>query len=207
LARALALSLGLELPEPMPRAMEDTPTPEVETAPSLSLRELPGEPTIASRKIAVIVAEGMVGEPIAQAIEALSAAGAMVRVLSSRLGAVRSADGNAFEIDATLENTPAVLFDALILPDGADAVEALSKDGRTLEFLKDQYRHCKTVLILGASSKLLQKAGIFEVLPTGLPDPGLIVAPASEPLDALEKFKTGVARHRHPERDTDPPLV
>ena len=82
-------------------------------------------------------------------MEALEAAGAVIRLLGSRLGTVTAVGGERFEVDATLENSPSVLFDALVLPDGAEAVEALAKDGHTLEFLKDQYRHCKTILALG----------------------------------------------------------
>ena len=48
-----------------------------------------------------------------------------------------------------------VLYDALVLPEGAEAVDALRADGHTLEFIKDQYRHCKPILALGASEQLL----------------------------------------------------
>ena len=140
-------------------------------------------------------------------VEALTDAGAVTRLVSTRLGFVTDAEGARFEIDATLENTPAVLFDALVLPDGADAVEALSKDGHTLEFLKDQYRHCKSIWVIGASSKLLQKAGIFEVLPSGEQDPGLLVTPAAEADGAIESFIGAIGKHRHPQRDSDPPLI
>jgi catalase len=72
--------------------------------------------------------------------------------------------------------------------------------------LKDQYRHCKTILVLGASSSLMVKAGISPQLPTGAEDPGLILAASSEALDP-QIFITAVAQHRHPARDSDPPLV
>ena len=207
LATALAQSLGIELPEAMPRAIENVPTLELDSAPSLSLMALPGEAGIATRKVAIIVAEGMAGAPVTQAMDALTQAGAVTRLLSTRLGFVADSEGKHFEVDATLENTPAVLFDALVLPDGRDAVEALSKDGRTLEFLKDQYRHCKSILVLGASAKLLQKAGIFEVLPSGEPDPGLIVSSVAEADSAVGKFIDAIGQHRHPQRDSDPPLI
>jgi catalase len=64
------------------------------------------------------------------------------------------------DADASLENEPGFLFDALVLPDGEDAVTALAGDGHTMEFIKDQYRHCKTILALGASARLLEEAGI-----------------------------------------------
>jgi catalase len=207
LASDLATSLGLELPPPMPRALEDLTTPEIESAPSLSLTALPGAQGIATRKVAILVSDGMTGAPIAGAVEALAKAGAVTRLLSTRLGFVTDSDGTRFAVDATLENTPSVLFDALVLPGGADAVEALLKDGRTLEFLKDQYRHCKSIWVLGESSTLLEKAGISEVLPTGDPDPGLVVTRSGEPGKAIKKFIGAIGKHRHPQRDRDPPLI
>ena len=36
----------------------------------------------------------------------------------------------------------------------------LRADGRTLEFIKDQYRHCKPILAVGASDQLLTACGI-----------------------------------------------
>ena len=207
LAAPLAKALGMALPDPLPRAISSVPEAEIASAPSLSLMALPGDGGISTRRVAVLIADGVVGEPIARLLQALTEEGAVVRLLSSRLGTIAASDGGQFEIDATLENTPAVLFDALVLPDGMDGVDLLSKDGHTLEFLKDQYRHCKPILVLGASSQLLKKAGIFEVLPSGNPDTGLLVLKPAEFDTAAERFIDAIAAHRHPARDTDPPLI
>jgi catalase len=206
LASAVADGLGIEMPEPMPRAIKRAPKPEVTVSQALSLLALPGDGGIATRKIAILVADGVAGDSITATMDALDEAGAVVRLLGSRLGTVTSEGGETFEVDATLENSPSVLFDALVLPDGTEAVENLARDGHTLEFLKDQYRHCKTILALGASSKLVEKAGISSELATGAEDPGLIMAASSEALDP-QIFIAAVAQHRHPARDSDPPLV
>jgi catalase len=118
-----------------------------------------------------------------------------------RLGSVETDGGEALEVDATLENTPAVLFDAAILPDGETAASALGADGQTVEFMQNMFRHGKTILAIGAGRDLLSAAGI----PTEESDPGLLVADAGE-VDE-EAFIKAVARHRHPERDRDPPAV
>ena len=206
LALSVAEGLGIALPEPMPRTIKRTPKPEVTVSKALSLLALPGDGGVATRKIAIFVANGVEGESITAIMDALTGAGATVRLLGSRLGTVTSEEGETFEVDATLENSPSVLFDALVLPDGAEAVENLARNGHTLEFLKDQYRHCKAILALGASSSLLDKAGISPQLPTGAEDPGLMLAASSEALDP-QIFITMVAQHRHPARDSDPPLV
>jgi catalase len=206
LAKAVADGLGIELPAAMPRAIKDVPKPEVKKSKALSLLALPGDGGIATRKIAMLVTDGVEGEALPDLKAALQEAGAVVRLLGIRLGTVTSADGRRLEVDATLENSPAVLFDAVVLPHGANAVEALAKDGHALEFIKDQYRHCKTILAMGAASRLLENAGVTPQLPTGGKDPGVLIGAAGKAPDA-QAFIAAIARHRHAERDRDPPLL
>ncbi len=205
LAKAVADGLGIDLPSPMPRAIKAVPKAEIKLSKALSLTALPGNGGIATRKIAILVADGMCADSVTELLNQLRAAGAVPLLLGSRLGSITSAEGRKFEVDATLENSPAVLFDAVALPDGTKAIEALLKDGHTLEFLKDQYRHGKTILALGTSSTLLTGAGIATTLPSGAKDPG-ILSLGTDGFNA-KAFIAAVARHRHPVRDMDPPLV
>jgi catalase len=76
-----------------------------------------------------------------------------------------------------------------------------------MEFVRDQYRHCKPILALGASEAMLEAAGIFATLPNGSPDPGILLFAAASIDDAVDAFKGAVVRHRHWERDADPPTV
>jgi catalase len=190
----------------MPRAIKRTPKPEVSLSKALSLLARPGDGGIATRKVAILIANGIEAEPLTAMIGALTDAGAVPKLIASRLGSVVSEEGESFEVDATLENSPSVLFDGLILPDGVEAIEQLSQDGRSLEFLKDQYRHCKTILALGASTQLLEKVGIDYRLLGGGEDPGLIAVDSTEALDP-RIFIAALAKHRHPARDTDPPAI
>jgi catalase len=96
-----------------------------------------------------------------------------------------------------------------VLPDGEEGVAALAQDGHTMEFIKDQFRHCKTILAFGASRQLLAKAG----LPVSMDKShaqggsGLVFADAGEAAAAAAEFIAGVARHRHFGREMDPPLI
>ncbi len=204
LAQAVAEGLGMRtLPEPMPKVLQKKIRPEVTASPALSLSARPGQDGIRTRRVAIVVADGVRGEALTSLAEQLAAGGAVPRFLGSRLGRVTTAEGGEIEIDATLENTPSVLYDALVLPDGEDATAALTVDGRTLEFLKDQYRHCKPILVLGSSSQLLPPAGINADADA---DPGLIVAPEFD-ADTASVFTAALAAHRHFLRETDPPRV
>jgi catalase len=113
------------------------------------------------------------------------------------------------DADASLENEPGFLFDAMVLPDGKEAVAALAQDGHTLEFIKDQFRHCKTILALGASQMLLVKAGLPVSMDKSMTQggTGLIIAEAANLDSAIGMFIAAVAKHRHFGREMDPPIL
>ena len=207
LAQAVAHGLGIELPEAMPRAIERTPAAEVRLSPALSLMALPGDGGITTRKVAIVIADGLVGESITSLIGELTRAGAVPSLLGSRLGTVTSVEGKDFEADATLENSPAVLFDAVVFPDGEAAVQKLAKDGHSMEFIKDQYRHGKTILALGASSTLLDKAGIPKKSPSGRPDPGILTGSSTPEGSNAKALIIAIGKHRHSGRESDPPRI
>jgi len=91
---------------------------------------------------------------------------------------------------------PSVLFDAAVVPDGEDAARELRSLGQALEFLKDQYRHCKPILLMGAGEAVAAEAGI----PLDDAEDWAIVR-------ELPAFVEAVARHRNWDRATDPPAV
>ena len=198
LASAVAEGLGLDLPDPMPKAIESEVAAEIDKSSALSLLAVPGKGGVATRKVAIMIAEGMDASEIGTLQKELTAAGAVIRLLGVRLGSVQSRQGTRVEADATLENAPAVLFDGLIIPAGASG---LSKVGQAVEFLKDQYRHCKTILVIGDATALLDKAGISRVDADG----GLLLAESSHA--STKEFMAALAKHRHVERDQDPPLI
>ncbi len=207
LARQVAEGLGLDpLPAAMPRALARPARAEVTTSPTLSLMARPGDGSPRGRKVAILVAPGVVGASVAAVQQALLAQGAVGRLVAPRIGPLASDEGEMLDADASLENEPGFLFDALVLPDGEAAVAALAKDGHTMEFIKDQYRHGKTLLVLGASRALIAKAGVPAELPDGQPDPGLMFADGSAG-DVLDAFVKAVGGPRHTARETDPPRV
>ena len=205
LAAGVANGLGMAVPAAMPRAMPNRPVPELTKSQALSLTALPGECGIRTRQVAVLVANGVHHASLAALQTALTAQGAVVHFVGLRVGNFTTADGvGVIEANKSLENSPSVLFDAVVLPDGADAVQALAKDGHTVEFLKDAFRHCKTIWALGVSDVLLDQAGVLEL--TGK-DPGLMWCEPAMVETTIPAFIAAVAAHRHPQRDSDPPKV
>jgi catalase len=207
LADTLAAQLGMERPKAMPKALRRAPQPEVERSPALSLFARPGDGGIRGRRIAIMVADGVDGAAARALHEGLTKQGAVARYIGPRLGAVPTEGGDSLEVEVTLETMPAVLFDAVAVPGGKNAIKVLGNVGHALEFLKEQYRHAKTILALGAGADLVENAGVPATLPTGAPDPGILVGRQSGAGDLVAKFVAAIAKHRHHERELDPPAL
>ncbi|MDB5926640.1 MAG: Catalase [Betaproteobacteria bacterium] len=207
LARGVADGLGMALPEPLPKVLERAPRGEVESSAALSLFARPGQLGIRTRRIAILVADGVNAEAVTTIHEALMEQGAVPRFVGIKMGQVRGANGDAIEVEVSMEAAPSVLWDAVVLPDGESAVDALSQSGHAIEFVKDQYRHCKPILVLGVAASLLDEAHVPSGLPSGEPDPGILQFPGDQSEAALQAFVEALTKHRHFERETDPPTV
>lgn len=208
LAEGVGYGLGMkELPPAQPKALMQTTVPEVASSPALSLFARPGDGSIAARRIAILVADGVDGAS-ARALQAgLVEKGAVPRFVGVRLGTVQSTDGNEIEVDVTFETMPAVLFDGLVAPGGHEDARNLGKVGQAVEFIREQYRHCKPILALGIGKDLIVSAGVKLILPSGELDPGVLTFQDEGIDDVLPQFIEAIAAHRHYERETDPPTV
>jgi catalase len=203
LAAAVAEGLGIRnLPAPLPRALEREVTPEVTKSPALSLTARPGDGTIRTRRVAILVADDANVGDLREISDGLMERGAVPRFVGTRLGRVEGRDGE-IEVDVPVDAAPSVLFDAVVVA-GGNAGAALAGDGRIVEFVKDQYRHCKPILVFGNDSLVLTKAGV----PLDVnADPGLVLAEPDDVGPAFEVFVTALAGHRAFDRETYPALV
>jgi catalase len=207
LAETLAAELGMEMPDPMPKALKRTPEPEIEVSPALSIFSQPGDGSIRTRRIAIMVADGVDGAA-AEALHAgLTKEGAVPRYIGPRLGSVQTEGGGSLEVEVTLETMPSVLFDALAIPGGKGAIKILGTVGHAAEFVKDQYRHAKPILALGAGADLVENAGVPAALLSGEPDPGMLIERQGKAKEIIPRFVEAIGRHRHYERQIDPPVV
>ena len=208
LAQKVAEGLGLaKLPEPMPAVLKRAPKPEVRASKALSLFARPGQEGIKTRRIALVVAHGIDGAAALRLHQALAEQGGVPRFVGVKLGRVQSDTSDPIEIEVSMEAAPAVLWDAVGIADGRRAVEELAKSGHAIEFLKDQYRHCKPILLMGKAESLLDRAQIPHALPSGKPDSGLLLFAADVFDAALAAFVAALSKHRQFERETDPPIV
>ncbi|MBT9596535.1 MAG: catalase [Vitreoscilla sp.] len=205
LAATVAAGLGIDVPAAMPKVQAQLAKPEVTSSAALSLTARPGDGGIRTRSVAILVADGVDGKSVAAVQGALLAAGAKVHLIAPRLGPVKPNGGETFDATGTLENSSPVLFDGLVLPDGAGSVKALGARFEVMDFISNQYRHGKTLLALGASKALIERAGISPTLASGDADPGILMEPAAKADHAAANFIVALGRHRHPEREANAP--
>jgi len=207
LGEALATGLGMQpAPEPLPKVLPEDITPEVTSSEALSLFALPGDGGVQGRRVGVMVADGVHGADLRSVAAALLEAGVMPRFIGTRLGKV-DAGTASIEVDATFETMPSVLFDAVVIAGTADVGRRLAADGKAVEFARDQYRHCKPMLVAGDVSALLTLAGVSETLISGTADPGIVLANEGEAASQVEAFLAALGMHRHFARETEPPVV
>jgi catalase len=169
-------------------------------APELSMAETVKD-TIKTRKIAVLVADGVAGEDVDAFKAALTAEGAIVEVIAPTLGLVSRTDGKTIEPDRALPTVMSVLYDAVVIPGGPLGSSALEGEGAAVHFVTEAFAHHKAIAAIGAGVDLLLAAN---VVPKGQATdealaalPGVIAVRHADLQAEAKKFIAAVAQHRH----------
>lgn len=200
LARKVAEPLGIGPPDPRSAAgqagfRQAGGKPGIESAPSLGME--PTGTAIHTRRVAVVMAPGVELGAYKVIQQALQDAGAQTRVVAAHLGFVASSSGQQVPIDHTFQSMPSVVFDAVLVPGGAAAAQALMKDGSAKHFVLEAYRHCKPLCLIGESVEILRSVGLA---PADGPSPAGVVIATNEPttrLQTAQDFIAAMGRHRH----------
>ncbi|MDB5829147.1 MAG: katE, partial [Variovorax sp.] len=166
-----------------------------------------GDGSVRTRKVAILVADGVDSASLKPIREAIEAAGAQCKVIGLRLGTVTSASKRQIDIDATFANMPSIMFDAVLVPAGKDSAEALSRNGEAVHFVLEAYKHCKAICTVGEGVGLLSMLGVGKGDGAASPA-GVVVAatPATNMGDltaaqqVARDFIAAIARHRHWDR-------
>ncbi|MDB5880135.1 MAG: katE, partial [Ramlibacter sp.] len=142
LARKVAEPLGIAVPDPKAAAgragFRDVRSKlPLETSPALSMDT--GSAGIATRRVAVLVANGVELGALRSVQQALQDAGATCRIVSDHLGSVATSSGQQLAVDHTFVNMPSVMFDAVLVPGGALSAQALARNGDAVHFVLEAY--------------------------------------------------------------------
>ena len=205
LARKVAEPLGIALPDAKAAAgragfRDVRGKLPIEAAPSLSMETHPAGngAAIATRKVAVLVANGVEMGALRVVQAALQDAGATSRIVAAHLGFVATSSGQQLAVDHTFANMPSVMFDAVLVPGGAASAQALAQSGDAVHFVLEAYKHCKSLCVIGEGVQLLRTLGIGAG--EGGPAVAGVVIGKNDPAgraQLAQEFLAAIARHRH----------
>jgi catalase len=142
-------------------------------SPALSQANTPHTP--ATRKVAILVADGVNADDVEAVWSSLRELGAQPEILAPRDGLVTATGGAAVEVTRALPTVDSVLYDAVLVPGGAESVRALSRDGQAVYFVTEAYKHYKAIGAVHEGAELL---AVARVLPSG--DRGVVIAESAD---------------------------
>lgn len=158
LAQSVAEMVGGEQPK------EQTRPKHNKKAKGLSQVDFaPSKPTIATRMVAIMIADGY--DPVAyNGIKAaLSAAGALPFTISPRRNKIFAAGedkntGKGVVADHHLEGMRSTMFDSVFVPGGADSIATLRKNGRAVHWVREAFGHLKAIGATGEAVDFVRDA-------------------------------------------------
>jgi catalase len=164
----------------------------------------------ATRKVAVLAADGVDGAGVRRLTDGLREAGVIPEVLGPAGGLLRTASGDDLEADRAIPTMASVLYDAVVVPCGPDSVAALRQDGYAVHFVSEAFRHQKPIGAFGAGVELLQAAGLngtrLSAAGDGvIADHGVVTTGAAAdtlPAQFWHDLVRSLAAHRAWDRDT-----
>ena len=160
---------------------------------------------IKTRKVAILVADGIDYPSFKRVQHDLVDAGALCKLVGAQLGAVSTLGGRQLAVDFTLVNMPSVMFDAVLIPGGADAIATLCSSGDAVHFVLEAYKHGKAICAINEGWQLLATLGFSPGKSadlTNFPTAGVLLADARRSSEGQlsQEFIAAIASHRHWER-------
>jgi catalase len=207
-ARAVAEGIGVpapDAPKVAPRDVGDKRT--VDKSPALSQKNQPK--SAKTRRVAILIADGVSGAEIDAVRKALVAEGAMPEIVGTRLGMIKTAEGAEEKATSSLHTTDSVLYDAVYVPGGRGSVDALLAMGKALAFVIQAFAHNKPIGASGEGVDLINAAHLGGIMTADASGPGqtasdrgVVTVIDAAAIDEFAKELVGaVAQHRFWDRD------
>ncbi len=162
--------------------------------------------TIRSRQIAILAADG-VNENLLTAMKtALEKEGATTKIISLKLGTIRTGNGKEIPVDQPFLSAASVLFDATYIPGGSKSVAALIAEPAALHFINETYKHCKPICADEEAVDLLRSSAVGSLLENENSaqknlSQGLVLREKSKGNKSVDEFINAIAQHRFWDRE------
>lgn len=170
LAKKVSKNIGIEIPNDIDRPINQAigqdvnvedfqPGPKknyLDQSPALSQANTKFK-SIATRQIAVLVADGFDMESLKKMKDALEKEKAVVKIIAPHGGKVNCNTKMEHPVDASINTTESVLYDAVYIPGGEMSIKTLGENGKFIKFINEALKHCKAVAVSGEGAQLLDK--------------------------------------------------
>ncbi|KAG1885603.1 catalase-like domain-containing protein [Suillus subluteus] len=155
LAKAVAVKVNGEVPTKPGRANDGKKSKGLS-----QIDFLPKEPTIVSRRIAILISDGFNAVEMQAVRAALTSAKAVCYLIGPRRNHIRPMAGQDFGpgvfADHHFDSQRSTLFDAVYIPSGEEHVRTLSKNGRVVHWVREAFGHCKAIAAVGEGVNFLR---------------------------------------------------
>jgi len=158
-------------------------------------------PSIKTRQVAILAANGVDGEALNAMKSALNAEDAMATVIAPKMGKIKDSKGNGIKVDQSFLTAASVLFDAVYIPGGADSIAALEKEGDAFHFVDEAYRHCKPIAADKEAVGLLKSSYLGKKVLSGTIDEPKLVGTGLVLNQPPATFIEAIGKHRFWKRE------
>ncbi|MDB5202732.1 MAG: catalase [Ferruginibacter sp.] len=216
LAAAVAFSIGMHVPKGLQTPLNQVVPADadqnrynsvvkegsLQKSAALSMANGPKD-SIATRKIAILAADGVDETSLNAVKNALVAAGAGVDVIAPRMGFINGEKNTTVPVSKSLMTVASVFYDAVYVPGGMNSVATLEADADAVHFLNEAFKHCKAIAVDTAAMQVLKATYFGRKLPednelnTVLMEGVIIDAGAA----VADKFIKAIAQHRFWDRE------
>ncbi|WHY56768.1 catalase [Peribacillus simplex] len=183
LAKTIAIGVGVNPPANKSEVKMDL------ASPALSQEQMKVN-TAATRKVAILAANGFNGSEVNQVLESFKSAGITAEIISHNRGVITSSKGQQAEVNQTFLTADSVLFDAVYVPGGQESVNSLKASKEPIYFVDEAYNHFKAIGAGKEGAEILSKAGI------GSNDPASGIVAVTDK-NSGTVFIEAIAKHRH----------
>jgi len=213
LAETVANNLGLNVPEkleePINHSFGADADPKkhqpiqlkqsIEKSDALSMAHTRKE-SIKTRRIAILIAEGIDEKAVETMQKDLIDKGATVKLIAPKLGLIKGAHGGALKADQSFLTAASVLFDAVYIAGGKVGIANLINRPEPVCFVDEAYQHCKAIALDKEAMDLFKETHAYKKMPKNLSeidtlDLGLIIDRSSK------EFCHAIAQHRFWKRE------
>jgi len=175
----------------------------LDKSPALSMANTVKD-SIATRKVAFLVADGVDAESVNAVKQILDKEKAIVDLIAPRQGFVMTAQNEQMEVQHSFLTVDAVLYDAVYVPGGTNSAATLEADPDAVHFLNQAFKHCKPIAADQSASQVLEATYFFKKLPIEYDEKvvlreGVVISSRLKSLGEL--FVKAIAMHRFWERE------